>query len=238
MSLIREALEKARREPPSPAPNDGFRAAAPVRRTHRAAWVAGGAVLAAALFFTALGAYWMGRNAPGEQGAQEGAQAGASRLAAEAASGGLKARTAEVEKRPVKESPAPASSSQERGSSQDGAPREGEGPREGAAAREGASRFSPGPFSSAAGAGSGANPAPEPTPAVLPRATTPAAPPQPADPVLRLEGIVGSASDPVAVINGSLVGVGDSVAGYRVLRIHGDQVEVARDGRTIVLKLR
>jgi hypothetical protein len=42
----------------------------------------------------------------------------------------------------------------------------------------------------------------------------------------------------VAVINGSLVGVGDLVAGYRVLRIDGDQVEVERDGRTVVLKLR
>jgi hypothetical protein len=209
--------------------SETFRSAPLIHRGSHAPWILGGAILAVALLATALGAYWLGRNTPGEQGAQEGASRFSAR-ATGATSSGLEARTAEVEKRSVKEGPAPASSPEPEGASRFS-------PTEGATRfPTGATRFPSfptGPSPSAAGAAS-----PEPTPAVLPRTTTPAAPPQPTDPVLRLEGIVGSASDPVAVINGSLVGVGDLVTGYRVLRIDGDRVELGRDGRTILLKLR
>ena len=57
-------------------------------------------------------------------------------------------------------------------------------------------------------------------------------------PPLRLEGIVASPTNPVAVVNGRLLGLGESIDGYRVTRIDSDQVELEKDGVKQILRLR
>jgi pilus assembly protein FimV len=54
---------------------------------------------------------------------------------------------------------------------------------------------------------------------------------------LRLGGIAWSEVAPLAYLNGRLVGVGESVEGYRVARIEREQVLLERGGRRIVLLL-
>jgi hypothetical protein len=58
------------------------------------------------------------------------------------------------------------------------------------------------------------------------------------EPELHLDGIVASATNPVAVVNGRLLGLGESIEGYRITRIDGAEVELERDGAKRVLKLR
>ena len=54
---------------------------------------------------------------------------------------------------------------------------------------------------------------------------------------LRLGGIAWSEAAPLAYLNGRLVGVGESVEGYRVARIEREQVLLERGGRRVVLLL-
>jgi hypothetical protein len=60
----------------------------------------------------------------------------------------------------------------------------------------------------------------------------------PPDPELHLDGIVASATNPVAVVNGRLLGLGESIEGYRITRIDGAEVELEKDGAKRILKLR
>jgi hypothetical protein len=59
-----------------------------------------------------------------------------------------------------------------------------------------------------------------------------------ADPQLHLDGIVASATNPIAVVNGRLLALGESIEGYRVTRIDGNEVELEKDGAKTVLRLR
>lgn len=60
----------------------------------------------------------------------------------------------------------------------------------------------------------------------------------PAEPVLHLDGIVASATNPVAVVNGRLLGLGETIEGYLVTRIDGNEVELEKDGVKTLLRLR
>lgn len=55
---------------------------------------------------------------------------------------------------------------------------------------------------------------------------------------LSLDGLISSATNPVAVINGRLLSPGDIVQGFEVLSIGDTQVELGRDGRRFTLALR
>ena len=86
------------------------------------------------------------------------------------------------------------------------------------------------------------------------RAATPAAPPSAgsageatsyvrkaslADGVeIRLGGIAWSDVTPLAYLNGKLLGVGESVAGWRVARIERERVRLERGGEKLTLSLR
>lgn len=61
--------------------------------------------------------------------------------------------------------------------------------------------------------------------------------PLPGGATLRLGGIAWSEAAPLAYLNGRLVGVGESVEGFRVARIEREQVLLERQGRRIVLLL-
>jgi hypothetical protein len=60
----------------------------------------------------------------------------------------------------------------------------------------------------------------------------------PATPELHLDGIVASATNPVAVVNGRLLGLGETIEGYKVIRIENNEVELEKDGAKTVLRLR
>lgn len=62
--------------------------------------------------------------------------------------------------------------------------------------------------------------------------------PLPEGGTLSLDGVVSSATNPVAVINGRLLSPGDIVLGFEVLSIGATQVELRRDGRVVTLALR
>lgn len=76
-------------------------------------------------------------------------------------------------------------------------------------------------------------------PAAEPRARSAAAPtPAPLAPVVptfTLQAVTQQDGQPVAIVNGQLVRVGDLVEGARVVRIDADAVELDRDGRRIVI---
>jgi hypothetical protein len=55
---------------------------------------------------------------------------------------------------------------------------------------------------------------------------------------LELEGIVFSATNPTALINGRVVSPGGFVAGFTVLKIERDRVELEGDEEIIVLTLK
>ncbi len=55
---------------------------------------------------------------------------------------------------------------------------------------------------------------------------------------LGLGGIAWSEVAPLAYLNGRLVGVGESVEGYRIARIERDRVHLEKEGRAVVLLLR
>jgi len=54
---------------------------------------------------------------------------------------------------------------------------------------------------------------------------------------LVLSGIAWSASHPTAVLNDAAVGKGDEVAGFRVIKVEPDRVELQADGKTVFLRL-
>lgn len=60
----------------------------------------------------------------------------------------------------------------------------------------------------------------------------------PAEPELHLDGIVASATNPIAVVNGRLLALGESIEGYRVTRIDSGEVELDKDGVKTLLRLR
>lgn len=82
-------------------------------------------------------------------------------------------------------------------------------------------------------ASSAAPPAAEPS---EPRAPSP--PKAEAAPELHLDGIVASATNPIAVVNGRLLALGESIEGYRVTRIDSGEVELEKDGAKTLLRLR
>ncbi|MGH9369620.1 MAG: hypothetical protein ACRD3M_18360, partial [Thermoanaerobaculia bacterium] len=55
---------------------------------------------------------------------------------------------------------------------------------------------------------------------------------------LELDGIVYSETNPTALINGRVLSPGGYVAGYTVVKIEHDRVELTDDGTTIVLTLK
>ena len=57
----------------------------------------------------------------------------------------------------------------------------------------------------------------------------------PAAPAFALQAVAEQDGQPVAIVNGQLVRVGDLVGGARVLRIEREEVELERDGRRLVL---
>ena len=69
-----------------------------------------------------------------------------------------------------------------------------------------------------------------------PRAPTP--PKAAAEPELHLDGIVASATNPIAVVNGRLLALAESIEGYRVTRIDSGEVELEKDGVKTLLRLR
>jgi hypothetical protein len=81
---------------------------------------------------------------------------------------------------------------------------------------------------------SASQPAPSPGPAARPEA---AATPVPAvaAPAFALQAVAEQEGHPVAIVNGQLVRVGDSVDGARVLRITPEEVELEQGGRRLVL---
>jgi len=59
-----------------------------------------------------------------------------------------------------------------------------------------------------------------------------------ADGMVELDGIVASATDPVAMINRKLLGIGEGVDGWVVEKIEPKQVTLHGGSETIVLRLR
>jgi hypothetical protein len=55
---------------------------------------------------------------------------------------------------------------------------------------------------------------------------------------IRLGGIAWSEAAPLAYLNGRLVGVGESVAGFRVARIERERVVLERAGERLTVALR
>ncbi len=80
--------------------------------------------------------------------------------------------------------------------------------------------------------------APKPVPAPPPETNVIVAPPKPAPPVLKLQGILVGSGKPQAIVNGQAVYVGDSVNGFRVQTIFQHQVLfIAPDGTQKMLAL-
>jgi hypothetical protein len=80
-------------------------------------------------------------------------------------------------------------------------------------------------------------PAPVPTPAPAPPA--PAKPVEPAWPAtLKLTGIFFRETNPLALISGKTVGVGDEIDGIRVTKIENDRVTVEWNGKVKELKVK
>ncbi len=62
--------------------------------------------------------------------------------------------------------------------------------------------------------------------------------PPPAPPPLKLQGIFYRLSNPTALINGKTLGVGETVAGARVVKIERQEVSLERDGQITVLRMK
>jgi hypothetical protein len=71
-----------------------------------------------------------------------------------------------------------------------------------------------------------------PTPAVAAAAAAAAAP---VEPTFTLQAVTEQNGQPVAIVNGQLVRVGDTVEGAQVLRIDAQAVELEKGGRRIVV---
>lgn len=80
--------------------------------------------------------------------------------------------------------------------------------------------------------------APKPVAAPPPQTNVVLAPPKPAPPALRLQGIFMGSGTPQAIVNGQTVYAGDTVNGFRVQTISRDKVQfVAPDGTQKMLAL-
>ena len=83
-----------------------------------------------------------------------------------------------------------------------------------------------------------ATPLTDPAVVVPTPATNPVVPPPPIEPPpLKLQGIFYRVSNPTAMINGKTLGIGESTAGTRVLKIERQHVTVERNGKQEVLTL-
>jgi hypothetical protein len=81
-------------------------------------------------------------------------------------------------------------------------------------------------------------PAPVPTLSPAPAPLEPAKPVEPAWPAdLKLTGIFFRKTNPLALINGKTVGVGDDMDGIRVTKIENDRVTVEWNGKVRELKV-
>lgn len=266
MSLINEALKKARQEaaqqeavrrglPAAKAP--AFAPRRDLRRIGRAA------ALVVLLLLAAAGGAWLARGGRGDGGQGGGDRADAPATAVQAPAteaaiaGGEPAATAEAarDRAPLAASPRERPPPPVGGAAPAPAdvvpthtPAAGAQP---AAAPSPASEAPPSPVADPAteppATGSPASPA-APASAAAPAAQPPppAAEPE-ADPrqatlpdgsVLRLDGIAWSETFPTAVLNGQLVGRGERVSGALVRRIERDRVVIELAGRELVLHLR
>jgi type II secretory pathway component PulC len=54
---------------------------------------------------------------------------------------------------------------------------------------------------------------------------------------LRVEGIIWDEDNPIAVVNGKVVGVGDSVNGVKIIKIKQNEVIFDVQGKTVPVKL-
>ena len=70
-----------------------------------------------------------------------------------------------------------------------------------------------------------------------PPPTQAAAPPPvaPVQPTFMLQAVTEQDGHPVAIVNGQLVRVGDTIEGAEVVRIDAQAVELTKDGRRIVV---
>jgi hypothetical protein len=67
------------------------------------------------------------------------------------------------------------------------------------------------------------------------RAPAAVEPATPVEPAYALQAVTEQDGQPVAIVNGQLVRVGDVLEGGRIVRIQADAVEIEKDGRRIVL---
>jgi hypothetical protein len=56
-------------------------------------------------------------------------------------------------------------------------------------------------------------------------------------PTFTLSGILWDPQKPIAIINGSLVRIGEELSGYRVVAISHDRVSLIKDGHTLLLEM-
>jgi hypothetical protein len=72
-------------------------------------------------------------------------------------------------------------------------------------------------------------------PLARPAAAPTAAPVAPVETTYTLQAVTEQDGQPVAIVNGQLVRVGDVVEGAHVLRIDAEAVQLEKDGRRIVI---
>lgn len=75
---------------------------------------------------------------------------------------------------------------------------------------------------------------PQPPPVAQP-VYQPPPPPRPVMPSLKVTGLVWNTDQPRAIINGQIVGIGDTVQDVKILNISKDSIEILFDGETTVI---
>ncbi|MBI5149676.1 MAG: hypothetical protein HZA28_02755 [Candidatus Omnitrophica bacterium] len=78
---------------------------------------------------------------------------------------------------------------------------------------------------------------PQPSPVVVPPVELPRPIVQPQMPALNIGGIVWNTQHPQAIVNGQIVGVGDLVAGVRIVDIQKTGVTVSAGDRTVTIEM-
>ncbi len=63
----------------------------------------------------------------------------------------------------------------------------------------------------------------------------PPPPPRPVMPSLKVTGLVWNTDQPGAIINGQIVGIGDTIQDVKILNIYKDTIEILFDGRTTAI---